>query len=452
MHIHILGIGGTFMAGLARIAVACGHRVTGADTGLYPPMSTQLEALGIEVVEGYGEQGLSPAPDLVIIGNALSRGLPAVECVLSRRIPYTSGPAWLRSAVLEQRHVIALSGTHGKTTVSSLVTWMLEQAGRDPGFLVGGVLENFGLSARLGTSDVFVIEADEYDTAFFDKRSKFVHYCPRTLVINNLEFDHADIFPDLAAITRQFHHLIRTLPREALILRPQPDAHIDALLAQGCWSRVASFGTTPGCDWRFRYDAEAARPLTVHTPDGRELTVATPLLGLHNAWNAVAATAAVADVGVDPAVALAALASFANVKRRLECRGQADGVRVFDDFAHHPTAIAATIAALRPQAQPGRIIAVTEMRSNTMRLGVHRDTLAQSLAAADAAVVHDPGDLRWDLAAALAACPQSRVSRDIDEVVRQAVALARPGDCILVMSNGAFANIHERLLGALAAR
>ena len=263
MHIHILGIGGTFMAGLARIAVACGHRVTGADTGLYPPMSTQLDALGIEVVEGYGEQGLSPAPDLVIIGNALSRGQPAVEYVLSRRIPYASGPAWLRSAVLEQRHVIALSGTHGKTTVSSLVTWMLEQAGRDPGFLVGGVLENFGLSARLGSGDVFVIEADEYDTAFFDKRSKFVHYCPRTLVINNLEFDHADIFPDLAAITRQFHHLIRTLPREALILRPQPDAHIDALLAQGCWSRVASFGTTPGSDWRFRYDAEAARPLTV---------------------------------------------------------------------------------------------------------------------------------------------------------------------------------------------
>ncbi len=440
------------MAGLARIAVECGHRVTGADTGLYPPMSTQLDALGIEVVDGYGITGLTPAPDLVIIGNALSRGQPAVEFVLSKGIPYTSGPAWLRDEVLLRRHVIAIAGTHGKTTVSSLVTWMLEHAGLAPGFLVGGVLENFGLSARLGSGSVFVIEADEYDTAFFDKRSKFIHYAPRTLVINNLEFDHADIFPDLAAITRQFHHLIRTLPREALILRPQPDPAIDTLLAQGCWSRVATFSNADAADWRFSFDSEASLPLTLTDSAGQVVHAATPLFGLHNAWNAVAATAAVADVGVAPAAALAALAGFANVKRRLECRGERAGVRVFDDFAHHPTAIAATIAALRSRAGSGRIIAVTEMRSNTMRLGVHRETLAPSLAAADEIVILDPGTLSWDLRAAFSALSHCHIHGGIEDVVRTAVSLARSGDCILVMSNGAFDHIHQRLLDALGVR
>jgi len=451
MHIHILGIAGTFMAGIARIAVECGHRVTGSDAGVYPPMSVQLAALGVEVAEGYAASALRPHPDLVVVGNALSRGNPAVEYVLSNGLPYTSGPEWLKHAVLRGRHVIAVAGTHGKTTVSSLVAWMLEHAGLAPGFLVGGMLENFGLSARRGSGEVFVIEADEYDTAFFDKRSKFIHYLPRTLVINNLEFDHADIFADLAAIQREFHHLIRTLPREAVILRPVPDPAIDELLAMGRWSTVRTFGDDAAVDLRVSWDAGDPAAITLVAGDGTRASGSTPLAGRHNAWNVAAAAAAAGCVGVTPARALAALTAFANVKRRLELRGERRGVRVYDDFAHHPTAIAATIEALRSVAGVARIIAVTEPRSNTMRLGVHRAQLAAALQDADEIAILDPGDLTWDLAATLAGLPHCRLYRDSEALVAALAAHARPGDALLVMSNGAFANLHQRLLAALAA-
>ncbi len=449
MHVHILGIGGTFMAGLARLAVELGHRVTGADANLYPPMSDQLEALGVMVTNGYDARALTPAPDIVIIGNALTRGNSSVEYVLSKNLRYTSGPAWLHDQILRHRHVIAVAGTHGKTTVSSLVAWMLERGGLEPGFLIGGVVENFGVSARLGKGPLFVVEADEYDTAFFDKRSKFMHYAPRTLIINNLEFDHADIFPDIGAIARQFHHLIRTLPREALIVYPTPDATIDAVLAMGQWSRTQHFGTTAPCDWRYAW-ASDDQSIRITAPDGSESCGATPLLGAHNAHNVAGAVAAVADVGLTPARALAALPTFTNVKRRLELRGCAAGVQVFDDFAHHPTAIAATIAALRPRVTPpGRIIAVSEMRSNTMRLGVHEHSLAGAFAAAEQTAILVPTALSWDIAAALRALPGHELFTDSATLVATVAKWARAGDAILVMSNGAFDNVHTRLLSAL---
>ncbi len=450
MHVHILGIGGTFMAGVARLAVELGHRVTGADTNLYPPMSEQLAALGVQVYNGYDSAALEPAPDIVIIGNALSRGNASVEYVLSNNLRYTSGPAWLYDEVLRHRHVIAVAGTHGKTTVTSIIAWMLEHGGLEPGFLVGGVVENFGVSARLGKGRLFVVEADEYDTAFFDKRSKFVHYAPRTLIVNNLEFDHADIFADLAAIERQFHHLVRTLPHEALIVRPTPDATIDHLLAMGIWSRVTSFGQHLGSDWQYAY---ADGQLEIKAPDGSVARGMTPLLGAHNAHNVAAALAAVADVGLPPSRALAALAEFANVKRRLELRGRVAEVAVYDDFAHHPTAIAATIAALRPRvAAPGRIIAISEMRSNTMRMGVHKDALAQAFAAADMTAVLVPADLPWDIADALAPLPAHQIFTDSAALVTAVTNWASPGDALLVMSNGGFDNVHVRLLRALEAR
>ena len=448
MHLHILGIGGTFMVGIARLAVALGHEVTGADSNLYPPMSDQLAELGVKVADGYAATALEPAPDLIIVGNALTRGNESVEFMLSHGLAYTSGPAWLYQAVLRDRHVIAVAGTHGKTTVASLVTWMLEHAGCAPGFLIGGVLENFACSARLGTGPLFVVEADEYDTAFFDKRSKFVHYAPRTLVINNLEYDHADIFPDLAAIERQFHHLIRTLPREALIVRPTPAPTIDRLLAQGLWSRVTRFGRDAECEWRRHADAPPAN-ITITTPSGDTVTAATPLLGEHNADNTLAAIAAVADIGVAPQRALAALATFENVKRRLELRGTTRGVRVYDDFAHHPTAIAATIAALRPNIGAGRLIAVTEMRSSTMRMGIHREALANALAGADETAILVPGTLSWDIDAALATLPQQRIFAATADLIAYLCTVAQAGDTILVMSNGAFDDIHQRLIEAL---
>ena len=452
MHLHILGIGGTFMAGVARLAVELGHRVTGADAHLYPPMSEQLEALGVMVMNGYDASALTPAPDIVIIGNALARGNPSVEYVLSNNLRYTSGPAWLYDEILRHRHVIAVAGTHGKTTVSSLVAWMLEHGGLEPGFLVGGVVENFGVSARLGKGPLFVVEADEYDTAFFDKRSKFVHYAPRTLVINNLEFDHADIFPDLAAIQRQFHHLLRTLPREALIVHPASDAAIDALLAMGQWSRALRFGAGDACEWRYAWSS-SDQVLHITAPDGSEVHGTSPLLGAHNAHNVAGAVAAVADVGLPPAQALAALKEFTNVKRRLELRGRVAGVQVFDDFAHHPTAIAATIAALRPQVTPpGRIIAVSEMRSNTMRMGVHEHSLAAAFAAAAQTAILVPTDLSWDIASALRSLPGHELFTDSAALVATVADWARAGDAVLVMSNGAFDNVHARLLIALERR
>ena len=449
MHVHILGIGGTFMAGVARLAVELGHRVTGADANLYPPMSDQLEALGVMVTDGYDVSALTPAPDIVIIGNALTRGNPSVEYVLSNNLRYTSGPAWLHDEILRRRHVIAVAGTHGKTTVSSLVAWMLEHGGLEPGFLIGGVVENFGVSARLGKGPLFVVEADEYDTAFFDKRSKFVHYAPRTLIINNLEFDHADIFPDLAAIARQFHHLVRTLPHEALIVHPTPDAAVDAVLAMGQWSRAERFGTAGRCEWRYAWSSDD-QSLRITAPDGSEIHGASPLLGAHNAHNVAGAVAAVADVGLAPARALAALREFTNVKRRLELRGWAGGVRVFDDFAHHPTAIAATIAALRPRVTPpGRIIAVSEMRSNTMRMGVHEHSLAGAFRAAEQTAILVPPELSWDVSAALRSLPGHELFTDSAALVAAVASWARAGDAVLVMSNGAFDHVHARLLSAL---
>ena len=449
MHVHILGIGGTFMAGVARLAVELGHRVTGADANLYPPMSEQLEALGVMVTNGYDASALTPAPHVVIVGNALARGNPSVEYVLSNNLRYTSGPAWLYDEILRHRHVIAVAGTHGKTTVASLIAWMLEHGGLEPGFLIGGVVENFGVSARLGTGPLFVVEADEYDTAFFDKRSKFVHYAPRTLVINNLEFDHADIFTDLAAIQRQFHHLLRTLPREALIVHPAPDAAIDAVLAMGQWSRAVRFGSGDECEWRYAWSS-SDQVLRITTPDGSAAQGVSPLLGAHNAHNVAGAVATVADVGLPPAQALAALKEFTNVKRRLELRGRVAGVQVFDDFAHHPTAIAATIAALRPQVKPpGRIIAVSEMRSNTLRMGVHKHSLAAAFTAAEQTAILVPPDLCWDIAAALRSLPGHEIFTDSAALVAAVAHWARAGDAILVMSNGAFDNVHRRLLSAL---
>jgi UDP-N-acetylmuramate: L-alanyl-gamma-D-glutamyl-meso-diaminopimelate ligase len=447
MHIDILGIGGTFMVGVARLALALGHRVTGADTNLYPPMSDQLRDLGIPVREGYAPSGLSPAPDLVLIGNALTRGNPSVEYILDQRLPYSSAPAWLYQAVLREREVIAIAGTHGKTTVSSLLSWMLDACGQECGFLIGGVVENFGLTARLGSARTFVIEADEYDTAFFDKRSKFVHYAPSILVVNNLEFDHADIFPDLAAIQRQFHHLIRCLPRRALILRPYNCPAVDELLAQGVWSAVETFGRDDGCTWRHSELHDGTFSIT--TPAGQVLRVVTSLLGEHNVANATVAAAAAVRAGCMPAAAIAAVTSFANVKRRLEWRGTVRGVAVYDDFAHHPTAIAASIAALRPRVR-GRLLAVTELRSNTMRLGVHRDTLGAALAAADRVMVLAPSSLNWDVGHALSALPNVGLFADTTALVTAVVATAQPDDVVLVMSNGGFDNVHERLLAALA--
>ncbi|MGE0484753.1 MAG: UDP-N-acetylmuramate:L-alanyl-gamma-D-glutamyl-meso-diaminopimelate ligase [Gammaproteobacteria bacterium] len=450
MHVHILGIGGTFMAGVARLAVELGHRVTGSDQALYPPMSDQLDALGVEVQQGYDTACLEPAPDLVVIGNALGRGNPAVEAVLSRGLAYTSGPEWIEHEVLPGRHVIAIAGTHGKTTVSSLVAWMLDHAGLEPGFLVGGLVENFGVSARLGRGEHFVIEADEYDTAFFDKRSKFVHYHPRTLVVNNLEFDHADIFPNLDAIQTQFHHLVRTLPREAAIVRPQPDAAIDAMLERGCWSRVVTVAREAPADWLFEWHDGVTRDISLRAPDGSLASAALPLRGLHNAWNVAVAAAAVANAGVEAPRALAALADFANVRRRLELRGTRRGVAVYDDFAHHPTAIAATIAALRGSISGGRIVAVLEPRSNTMRLGIHRETLAAALAGADRVVILVPPGLPWDIRAVMSSLAAVELYDDSAALVAGVLDEVRAGDHVLVMSNGAFDRVHERLLQGLA--
>ena len=442
MHIDILGICGTFMGGVALIAREQGHEVTGADHGVYPPMSTMLEQAGIAARTGFDPAALDPPPDQVLIGNALSRGNPAVEHVLDRGLAYTSGAQWLAESVLRERWVLAVSGTHGKTTTASMLAWILEWAGYRPGFLIGGLPGNFDCSARLGDSEFFVIEADEYDTAFFDKRSKFVHFRPRTLVINNLEYDHADIFPDLAAIRRQFHHLVRTEPGSGLILANGDDDEVSRTLADGCWTPVQRFGRAAPNDWRL-----------LGGPDGWQLdgigALKSPLPGEHNARNALAALLAARHVGVPLEQGLAALAEFRGVRRRLELRDEVAGIRVIDDFAHHPTAIAATIAALR-ERHGGRILAVLEPRSNSMQLGIHRDVLGRSLAGADAVYALQPARAGWAVADALGT---SAVVRDgVDALVHDLVRDARPGDAILIMSNGGFDGIHDRLLQALATR
>jgi UDP-N-acetylmuramate: L-alanyl-gamma-D-glutamyl-meso-diaminopimelate ligase len=452
MHLHILGICGTFMAGIAALAREAGHKVTGSDANGWPPMSTQLEALGIAVMPGYQPEHLDPAPDVVVVGNVVSRGNPAMEHVLNAGLPYVSGPQWLAENVLAGRHVLAVAGTHGKTTTTSLLAWLLDQAGLEPGFLVGGVPVNFGVSARLGRGKCFVIEADEYDTAFFDKRSKFVHYRPRTAILNNLEYDHADIFPDLAAIERQFHHLIRTVPGQGRLVVNAQDVNLPRVLDMGAWSEIDWFDGS-GHDargWSAQRGAHGFTLLQHGLPLGE---ARTPLAGPHNRANAVAAIAAANHVGVAPAAALAALESFRGIKRRLELLATVAGVEVFDDFAHHPTAIEVTIAGLRERG-PGRILAVLEPRSNTMRLGGHAGgDLADSLRDADLAYVMARADLRWDAGAALAAVgDRLRLHQDLDVLADAIVAEARSGDRVLVMSNGDFGGLHGRIVTRLGRR
>ncbi|HQU16585.1 MAG: UDP-N-acetylmuramate:L-alanyl-gamma-D-glutamyl-meso-diaminopimelate ligase [Chromatiales bacterium 21-64-14] len=456
MRIHILGICGTFMGGLALLARALGHEVQGSDANVYPPMSTQLAAQGVILREGYDPGHLEPAPDLVIVGNALSRGNPAVESLLDRGLPYTSGPQWLAEHVLQGRGVLAVAGTHGKTTTASLLTWILECSGLEPGFLIGGVPANFGVSARIGGGRYFVVEADEYDSAFFDKRSKFVHYRPRTLVLNNLEFDHADIFPDLAAIQRQFHHLIRTVPATGRILCRSHDGNLREVLDRGCWTPVERFALEDEDDaaapWRACGVAADGSQFRIRHGTDHDAEVVWPLLGRHNVCNALAAVAAAAQLGVVPAEAARHLASFQGIRRRMELRGEVNGVRVYDDFAHHPTAIATTLQGLRRHVGRARVIVVLELRSNTLRMGVHRERLAPAVADADQVLLYRPPDLTWDLQPVAARMgPRAAVLGEVQAIVDRIVADARPGDHVVVMSNGAFGGIHERLLRGLGA-
>ncbi len=493
MHIHVLGICGTFMGGIAAIAKAAGHAVTGCDANVYPPMSTQLEAQGVKLIEGFSADQLNLAPDVFVIGNVVTRGNALMEEILDRGLPYISGPQWLAENVLRGRWVLAVAGTHGKTTTTAMLAWILEHAGLKPGFLIGGVPENFGISARLpasppipvapspvesrspphqggrreiplpldaggpgrgcDTSPFFVIEADEYDTAFFDKRSKFVHYSPRTVILNNLEFDHADIFADLAAIEIQFHHLVRTVPGAGLIVSNGADTNLERVLARGAWTPVERFAAAAGwqagaqsADGRFEVSFNGQ-------PQGE---VQWDLLGAHNQMNALAAIAAARHAGVAPAVALEALGAFENVKRRLELRGTVEGVSVYDDFAHHPTAIATTIAGLRSkisqQSNKARILAVLEPRSNTMKLGVLKNAIAPSLADADRVFCYGAG-LGWDPTAALAPLgAKAEIHHDLGQLVTAIAQAAKPGDHVLIMSNGGFGGVHDKLLHTLGTR
>jgi UDP-N-acetylmuramate: L-alanyl-gamma-D-glutamyl-meso-diaminopimelate ligase len=455
MHIHILGICGTFMGGVAALARVAGHKVTGCDTGVYPPMSDQLRALGIELVEGYGADQMAFRPDVWVVGNVVSRArlpdgtprYPLMEAILESGQRYTSGPQWLAENVLQGRHVLAVAGTHGKTTTTSMLAWILQDCGHEPGFLVGGVPVNFGVSARAGKGPTFVIEADEYDTAFFDKRSKFVHYRPRTAILNNLEFDHADIFDNLAAIERQFHHLVRTVPASGRIVVNGLEESLARVLHEGCWSEVRSFGaansdfTAEGDPWAF--------DVLMH---GRRLgRVEWEMTGAHNQLNALAAIAAAEHVGIEPAAAAQALGRFSGAKRRMELRGDVRGVKVYDDFAHHPTAIRTTVDGLRSRLGPqgGRILAVFEPRSNTMKLGAMKAQLPWSLENADLAICH-AANLGWDPREALAPMgDRAQVADTIDEAIRLVLASARAGDHVVCMSNGGFGGIHARLLDAL---
>ncbi len=460
MHVHILGICGTFMGGVAAIAKAAGHRVTGCDRNVYPPMSTQLQALGIELTSGFAAAQLDPAPDVVVVGNVMTRGMPVVEALLESDIPYASGPEWLAREVLRGRWVLGVAGTHGKTTTSSMLAWILEYAGLEPGFLIGGAPGNFATSARLGGSRFFVIEADEYDSAFFDKRAKFVHYRPRTLILNNLEFDHADIYESIDAIQRQFHHLVRTVPGSGRILWNRGDPHLATTLALGAWTPLEPFGREPQAadGWSLRLPGSAGgsddysefEVLESGNPAG---TVRWGLLGAHNAENGLAAIAAARHAGVPAGKAIEALGGFKGVKRRMELRGEVAGVSVYDDFAHHPTAIASTLDGLRRKVGAARIVAVLEPRSATMRMGVHRDTLGPSLAAADSVWLFAPADLGWDADAVVASLgAKARLARTVEELVAGLASGARNGDQVLIMSNGGFGGLHGKLLEALAGR
>jgi UDP-N-acetylmuramate: L-alanyl-gamma-D-glutamyl-meso-diaminopimelate ligase len=454
MHLHILGICGTFMGGLAALAREAGHKVTGCDANVYPPMSTQLEALGIELITGFGAEQLALKPDVFVIGNVVTRGerFPLMEAILDAGLPYVSGPQWLAEHVLQGRHVLAVAGTHGKTTTTSMLAWILAHAGLKPGFLVGGVPQNFGVSARLGDGAPFVIEADEYDTAFFDKRSKFVHYRPRTAVLNNLEHDHADIFPDLAAIETQFHHLVRTVPASGRLVVNAREEALQRVIARGCWSEVQRFGAKKEEAGMLRARGEP-QAFDVLRGSLKVARVEWSLIGEHNQLNALAAIAAAEHVGVTPEQSAAALAEFQNVRRRMELRGEVGGIKVYDDFAHHPTAIRTTINGLRRRIAPAeRILAIFEPRSNTMKLGTMKAQLPWALEEADLAFCNQQG-LSWDAKEALAPMgAQAAVGADVDALVAAVLKVAKPGDHLLCMSNGGFGGIHEKLLKGLAAR
>ncbi|PCJ33335.1 MAG: UDP-N-acetylmuramate:L-alanyl-gamma-D-glutamyl-meso-diaminopimelate ligase [Gammaproteobacteria bacterium] len=450
MHIHILGICGTFMGGVALLARELGMTVSGSDANVYPPMSDQLEAAGISLQEGYLAEHLDPAPDLVVMGNAMSRGNPAVEYVLNKGLPYISGPQWLAEYVLKDKWVLAVSGTHGKTTTSSMLAWILHDSGMAPGFLIGGVPSNFGETARLGETPFFVIEADEYDTAFFDKRSKFVHYHPRTLVINNLEFDHADIFDDLAAIQKQFHHVIRTVPSEGLIISPEGVPAIEDTLDMGCWTPRLTVGLKQG-QLQASDVKEDGSQFSVFFDNDKVAEVNWSLLGMHNVNNALAAIAAARHVGVSIEYACEALQRFTGIKRRMELRGEVRGVRVYDDFAHHPTAITTTLNGLRANLGDKKIIAILEPRSNTMKMGIHQQTLAESLQAADQVILFEQQGMGLSLDTIQQQLGDTAcVKHSIEDIISVVCQQAQQGDTVLIMSNGGFGGIHQKLLTALA--
>jgi len=450
MHVHILGICGTFMGGVAALARAAGHRVTGSDRGVYPPMSTQLASLGIEVTEGYDASQLDEVPDCVVVGNVMTRGMPVIEALLDSGLPYYSGPEWLARHVLADRWVLAVAGTHGKTTTASMLAWILEDAGLEPGFLIGGVPGNFGLSARLGKAPFFVVEADEYDTAFFDKRSKFVHYRPRTLVLNNLEYDHADIFADLESIKLQFHHLVRTVPGSGRIIVNAADGNLRDVLDRGCWTATETFSDMAGDgEWRVRPEEQGCG-FDVVVGSDRAVTVRWDLPGAHNQQNALAALLAARHAGVPMASGAEALVRFAGVYRRMERRGRERGITVYDDFAHHPSEIRATLEGAARLPRAGRLLAVFEPRSNTMRMGVHRETLAPAFEAADIVYLFEPPDLSWDIRAVAARIGSDTVvCGEVSGLVERLVSDLRSGDDVVIMSNGGFGGIHARLLEAL---
>jgi len=455
MKLHILGIAGTFMGGVAALARELGHEVEGSDANIYPPMSDQLAALGIALRQGYraehlGSDDSARKPDLVVVGNALSRGNPAIEYLLNARLPYVSGPQWIGDALLRERRVFAVAGTHGKTTTTAMLAWILEACGRKPGFLVGGVPENFDVSARLGTNEDFVIEADEYDTAFFDKRSKFVHYHAQIAILNNLEFDHADIFPDVAAIQRQFHHFVRTVPGNGRVIVNAEDRHLAEVLAMGAWSPITTFGIDAG-DWRARLIATDGSEFAV-LREGKELGVARwSLIGRHNVSNALGALAAAEAGGVDIEKAIASLADFRSAKRRMELVGEARSIKVYDDFAHRPTAIATTLAGLRAKIGKARILVGMEPRSNSMRLGAHAAELAPSLADADAVVFLQRAELPWDAHKVTSALDgRGRTAPTVDALIAALREQAQPGDHVVFMSNGGFENAPRRFVAALS--
>ena len=451
MHIHILGICGTFMGGIAVLAREMGVTVTGSDSNIYPPMSTQLEQLGIKVNQ-YDAANLDPRPDIVVIGNALSRGNPEVEAVLNNGLSYISGPQWLSEHFLQGRHVLAVAGTHGKTTTSSMLAWILEHAGLEPGFLIGGIPQNFGLSARAGGGKYFVIEADEYDTAFFDKRSKFIHYHPKTLVLNNLEFDHADIFADLDAIKQQFHFLIRTVPGSGQLVINADEEALQDVIDMGCWSERTSFSITDQSDseWQIENLEQDYSKFRIKHKGESAGILDWKLIGAHNASNALSAIAAAAHVGIPAKLSIEALNQFINVKRRMEVRGVINDVTVYDDFAHHPTAISTTLEGLRKHCGNEKIIAILEPRSNTMKMGVHKNTLINSLKLADSVFIYQPSDIEWYISGLNKNSTQNiSMHTDINKLVDEVLDMNQPGDNILVMSNGGFAGIHDKLLQGL---